>query len=202
MFKIIITAIIILVVLLSYLSTNPAVSGFFVSIKDKASSLITPNQKLGDTNFVLTIDTEPDIGFSSDKARVTVRGRSTGSLDSNSLNTDRTLTITDFTGNWDISGNTLTLEGRHGGASLPDVSFDAGTVSIQSFYDSAKLENVLLNSLDLDGKGTLTIKGTETRFEGIISLNSVIGVLIVEDAVKIEGTASKISIPSAGIMIE
>lgn len=203
--KIILTVIITLALIAGFLGTNPAVSGFFDSVGGRLSSFLgdsTPR----DIEFALVSDRYGDFSFSSANSNFTISGYSEAALKTGNLRTNKTLGVYGFRGSGSVAGNTVVLDGRMSKVELPEITIAVQeTIKSNSTFTSMSISSLGLKELKIENtSGTLTVRGASTQFSGGITISSPSGNFGFYNSSKftLSGRASRISIPSAGILIE
>ncbi|MEK6887946.1 MAG: hypothetical protein AABX14_03315 [Candidatus Aenigmatarchaeota archaeon] len=203
--KIVVTVIIVMALAAGYVGTNPMVSGFFDTIGGKLSSLTGSGSK-GSIEFTFNADKYPNIEFSAkNPTNITVIGNTTATLKSGTFST-KSMSIYNFTGSGSIRGNELILNGKIGKIELPEITIAVQeTISSNSTFTSMSADYLTAKDITIKGTtGTLTARGATTQFSGDITITSPSGSFefYKNNAVfTLSGSASKITIPSAGINI-
>lgn len=193
--KIILAVLITLGVLLVYVGTNPALSGFFDSLNEKFSFGESAQR---DIDFSLSANKYHDIDFSNKgPLNFTISGYTTATLKTGNLVTNKTLGVYGFHGSGSTVGNRLTLQGKMSKVQLPEITVAVQeTVDLTSIFNGFSVENLDLNEYKLDNvSGTLTARGTTTQFTGDITITSpraTFKVLMDNATLQMYGTAGKI----------
>lgn len=202
--KIILTIIIALGIVLTYLGSNPAVSGFFDSVRDRLP--FSADVTARNVEFTLTAGKYSDMEFSVNNANFTITGYSEATLKTGNLRTNKTLGIYGFRGSGSIRGNTLTLDGRMSKVELPEITVAIQeTIKSNSTFTSLSITNLGVKEIKIENtSGTLTVRGTTTQFSGDVVVVAPLGDFFFANNTifKLSGKANKVSIPSAGISIE
>lgn len=203
--KIAITILVAFLLLAGFLSSSPAVSGFFQYFDERLGSLggAATNR---DVVFSLSVDKYPEIDFvSADPVNFTIDGLTTASLRSGNLNTNKTLSVYDFKGTGSVIGNSLRLSGRISKVALPEIA-----VAVQETIDSnSTFAGLTADGLDIkeikisSTTGTLTVRNATTTFSGDVYITAPRGRFVFDNSTfSITGMAARISIPSAGINVD
>lgn len=205
--KLVVTIIIVMALVMVYLGSNPAVSGFFGTIKEKFSSLTSFGSKQSSIEFTLEADRYENMDFSAKTpTNITVVGSTTATLSTGTVKTNNTMTVYNFTGSGTIRGNELILNGKIGKIELPEITVAIQeTISSNSTFTSMSADHLSTKDITIKGtSGTLTARGATTQFSGDIAISSPSGSFEFNRNVvfAVSGIASKISIPGAGINIE
>lgn len=202
--KIIITVIITLGIILGFVGTNPTVVGFFDNVSDRFSFLSGDNSPRS-IEFVLETDKYADLDFSAkETVDFAVTGYTEASLKTGNLKTNKTLRIYGFKGTGSVRGNSLSLDGKMAKVELPEITVSVQeTVRSNSTFTSLSAKNLAVKEIKIEqAKGTLSVRGTTTQFSGDIAIISPKGDFELSGGLKLSGKASGISIPSAGISIK
>ena len=205
--KIIVTIIVTLGLVMGYVGTNPAVSGFFDVVGDKFSAF-TGDSTPRNIEFGLGADKYSDLEFTA-KVPIdfVVTGYTEASLKTGNLKTNKTVGIYGFKGTGSIKSNTLTLDGKMTKVELPEITVSVQeTVKSTSTFTSLSAKNLSVKELKIEKtSGSLSVRGTSTQFSGDIDISSPIGdfdFFSGKSVLSVSGKASTISIPSAGISIK
>ena len=201
--KIIITIIVTLGLVMGYVGSNPTVSGFFDSVGGRFSSLIGDNAQRN-VEFSLDVDKYSDVEFSAKyPVDFLVTGYTEASLKTGNLKTNKTVGIYGFRGTGSVKGNTLALNGKMAKVELPEITVSVEeTVESTSTFTGLSVKNLAVREIKIQQvSGTLSARGTTTQFSGDISIVSPMGDFDFGDSFKITGKAASISIPGAGISI-
>lgn len=203
--KIVVTIIIVMALAAGYVGTNPTVSGFFDAIGGKLSSLTGSSQS--GVEFTLKTGNYANIEFSAkNPTNITVAGSTTATLSTGTIKTNKSMSIYNFTGSGSIRGNELILNGKIGKIELPEITVAVQeTISSNSTFTSMSADYLTAKDITIKGTtGTLAARGATTQFSGDITITSPSGSFeFYKNNVvfALSGSASRISIPSAGISI-
>ena len=109
----------------------------------------------------------------------------------------------DFSGSGEIYENSLRLDGVSNNIEIANSSIALNEASVISncTFNTLLIEGLVLDELLLTD-GSLTVKGTETRFSDSIAIYNLEGRFEFSDKLRIEGQASRISIPEADMVID
>jgi len=200
--KIVITVVVTLLLLATFLGTNDVVSGFFGSVSEKFSF-----SESRDVQFTLTVDNYSDFSFTAkNMVNITVDGYTTATLKTGNLQTNKTLSVYGFRGTGDIAGGTLALNGKISKVELPEITVGVQeTITSSSAFTSLSASNIELGSLTVRARGTLTVRNTTTQFSGDLVLAEPAGTFEINKnghIFYVSGRASKITIPSSGLVID
>ena len=109
--KIIITVLVTLGLILTYVGSNPTVSGFFDSVSGRFGSIMGESQR--NVEFTLNVDRYGDFDFSAkEPVDFLVTGYTEATLKTGNLKTNKTLGIYGFVGSGSVKGNGLALDGN------------------------------------------------------------------------------------------
>ena len=199
--KIILTIIITLILVFTYLGTNPAVSGFFDSVGERFSSFTGDNTARG-VEFSLAADKYSNIEFSGRNVNFTISGDTNAMLKTGNLQTNKTLGIYGFSGSGSVAGSTLVLDGRMSKVELPEITVAVQeTIKSNSTFTSLSAVNLAVKEMKIQNtSGTLVVRGTSTQFSGDIDIISPAGDFGFGSKFTLAGKASKITL-SNGISI-
>ncbi len=201
--KIVVTVLATLGIILGYVGTNPVVSGFFDTVGEKFSFFSADNAPRN-VEFTLTADKYSDFEFTA-KTPVdfVVTGYTEASLKTGNLKTNKTLGIYGFRGTGAVRGNVLTLDGKMAKVELPEITVSVQeTVVSTSTFTAMSAKNLSLKQLSIQNtSGTLLVRGTSTDFTGDIDIGSPSGDFALEETFTLSGKAAGISL-SNGISIK
>ena len=201
--KIIVTVIATLGIVLAYVGSNPAVSGFFDTVGERVDFLNDNTPR--NVEFSLVVDKYSDFDFSAkEPVDFMVTGYTEASLKTGNLKTNKTLGIYGFRGTGSIEGNVLKLDGKMAKVELPEITVSVQeTVKSTSTFTGLTVKSLAVKEIKLQGvSGTLSSRGTTTQFKGDITVVSPMGDFDFGDAFSITGNATVISIHGAGISIK
>jgi hypothetical protein len=204
--KIIVTVVIVLFVLLAVLGNNPTISAFFSSIKDRITPVIGEKEASRAVQFSLIMNSYGPISFATSRMlNISISGDTTAILQEGRIEINKTINIINYHGSGAID-NILILDGSFEKLERPEISiFLNGPVKLNSSYSLLAVDNLALKSLTLNTSGVLTVSGAETRFSGTISVFEPAGRFVFDrtngTSLSIVGSAQSITIPSAGINI-
>ncbi|KHO47773.1 MAG: hypothetical protein QT00_C0002G0435 [archaeon GW2011_AR5] len=200
--KIIITVLVTLGLVLTYVGTNPTVSGFFDSVSGRFGSIMGESQR--NVEFSLDVDKYGDFDFSAkEPVDFLVTGYTEATLKTGNLKTNKTVGIYGFRGTGSVEGNVLALDGKMAKVELPEITVSVQeTVKSASTFTELTAKNLAVKEIRLTGvTGTLTSRGSTTQFSGDLTIASPMGDFDFGNGLRINGSATGISIPSAGISI-
>jgi len=207
--KVIATIIILLVLVLGFVSTNPTVSGFFENVYDRFSGIaifdIDTTQR--DVQFSLDVNGYHDIVVKTRRnVNMTIIPENISlSLKDGTLKPDRDSVVYGFRGQMTIEKNTLVLDGKYDKFEYVDgsTSFSGGNIKTDGTFTQLIIDDFALNDLNLkNATGEITVNDARTSFSNTdLTVNSPLGTFIFSDGLKIDGSASKISIPSMNLVI-
>ncbi len=202
--KILATVMITLVILAVLLSSNPEIARFFNSIFGRFSDVVE-TEEARNVQFTLHIDKYDKIAYDSSRpVNISLNAKrfetKISGVDVNG--TGKGISITNYRGKIEIDNATIALDGRFDTLLLPGAaSFPSGTIAVASDFNGVKLENFGPKEFIINTTGTLTVAGSENRFNGTISIDSLLGTFDFGDKLTIAGKAKKIRIPASGISV-
>ena len=199
--KIVLTVVVTLLLLVAVLGSNETVSNFFGSISDRFS-FTNPRGM----SFELTADNYSNMDFTGkNMVNISVDGDTSATLNTGNLRTNKTLSVYGFRGTGSVHGTSLALDGKISKVELPEITVGVQeTVSASSNFTGFSAVNLELASLGVNGNGVLTVKNTSTQFSGSIIIEAPSGMFEINRngrVFHVVGRASKITIPSSGIVI-
>ncbi len=203
--KILVTIMITLIILVVVLSTNPQIGAFFNGIFGRFGSVIEPEIER-DVQFTLALDSYDKIAYDSSRpVNITINVKKMETKVSDvALNiSEKNISITNYRGKVEVNGTTMTLDGSFEAFLLPGAaSFPRGTLITPVSFNDAKLENFGPKELVMNATGTLTVGASQNRFSGIISIDSSLGTFDFQGAsARIDARAKHIAIPDSGINV-
>lgn len=206
--KIFATVVIVLAILAYLLASNPDVARFFSSISSRVGGAVDAGlEAKRPVEFSLQLDSYGPVGFSKGRLlNISITGDITAKLKEGGIHASKSLNIINYQGLGTVA-DTLMLDGTFGRIEVPEFSLTInGPISMDSPYSVVEIDNLVIKSLGMNSSGVLVVRGTETKFTGTISINEPAGRFVFDRTngtrLSIEGTAQKISIPSAGISIQ
>ena len=199
--KLILTVIILLGIMAFFISTQAPVQDFFKSIKDKLYSFIG-YMAVEEKNISFSLVAEYDNIQFKDDINITIYPIIfSANIRDMDIETSDTVGM-DFSGSGIIVGKSLSLDGITDRVEIANSSmtFKRASVNANSTFTELIIDNLELEELKLRS-GSLFIKGTETNFNSI-DIYNLEGRFEFSDDLKIEGIASRISIPEADMVID
>jgi len=207
--KIIATIIIVLIILLGFVSSNPTVGGFFESIMDKFSgiTIFETDTAQRDVFFSLEVNrydamsvkTRRSVNISIIPSNISV------TLSSGSVKPSTGTDVYEYTGFISIDGKKISLDGKYQRFELQDnsASLDKGNIRADGLFSNLTIVDLALNELVLTNvTGKLVANEVETIFSEVdINIKSPLGKFDFNNALKIDGSAEKVSIPKRNLVI-
>ena len=198
--KIIATLIVVFVALAALIGTSTPVGNFFESIKEKFNigPLVNTAAK-GNIEFYLSWDNYKDVVIDNKQTlNMTVNSANfVASIGNGNLNlTEKTVTVVNFKGTGNITGNEINLDGKYGKIVIEGFGeFYNGTLKASTLFNETSIENPTFAKLDLKGSGTISYKGNELSVNNqTAELTSVSGAFTFGNGLRINGTAKSIKV--------
>lgn len=198
-FKLIGTVVIVLVVvafLLPYLPFMSVFSKFGASNTQPASFF--DNVNAGNIEFIFTADKYNGFQFASVGKNVTAFGDTNGYAQNIEISTDGVVNVEDYSGIVAVTDKII-LNGSVTRVIVPGVKFKTDKIYLET--TGMETGNILLKRMKIDDvSGSITVKGSETKFAGTIVISDFSSDFsIVNNTLSISGKAAAIEIPSAGL---
>ncbi len=201
--KLIVTLLIVFSILLAVLGADSSVGKFFGNIFGKIGvETKSEDNAIRNVSFSLSAGNYARISFSSSDARFVIDPKNfSAAIESATAEAKTRVEIGGFKGSGSVDGNNLAIEGSLGriGLSGTSINYAKGSIKASAVFDRIVMENIAVDEIMLSN-GTLAVNGNEIKFSDII-ITSPKGRFTFDKGLKIEGIASRISIPSARIVI-
>ncbi|MBI3190959.1 hypothetical protein HYZ41_04630 [archaeon] len=202
--KLIAIPVVVLVLLAGFLTTNPAVSGFFEQMKDKFFSF-TKIEPPVNRNIDFTVDLNKYNTVTFDRSspmNITVIGEASVVLQNGNVNTKNGITLVDYKGFGSVS-NKLLLNGTYERLESMELKLGKGKIWLESNFSNTEITNLRVKIINIsDVSGVLTLKNSSTQFSGSIEIFEPLGTFTFDNSrMTVKGTTQKITIPSVGINI-
>jgi len=198
--KIIATLIVVFIALAVIIGTSTPVGNFFASIKEKFNigPIVNTNSK-GSIEFYLTWDNYSDVVIDNKQTlNITVNSENfVASIGIGNLNlTEKTVSIVNFKGTGNITGNEVKLDGKYSKIIIEGFGeFYNGTIKASGLFNEMSVENPVFAKLAIEGSGTISYKGNELSVNNqTAELTSVSGAFVFGNGLRINGTASSIKV--------
>ncbi len=206
--KVIITVFIVLGFLLVMLTTNPDVSSFFESMKDKFFGMfgyVAEDDVPRNLSFYINVSSYDGIAVNTGRpVNISLDGEFLADIKNGHVESS-TVKITNFKGYCKIEYHKLDLDGRFEKMEIANdsVSFEASTIKSNATFTKLTISNLVLADLDMDSAtGSLFIRGAETKLSGqSVKIKNPLGTFEFNNGLKAIGFASRISIPSLDMTI-
>ncbi|MEM7819339.1 MAG: hypothetical protein QXD48_00740 [Candidatus Aenigmatarchaeota archaeon] len=205
--KIIVTSIVVLLIILVFISIDPTVSNFFNSVFDKVSGLFRFEifNEGKNIKFYLNVSDYKPINFKTNiPTNITLQPiEFYAVLKDGSINTTKTIRIINFKGSGYI-GNTINLDGNFEKLEIGEIgSFSNSRIKADGTFSSVIIENIGLKNLKIENStGSLIVNETEIAFSlKTIEIVSPFGQFSFSKGMSIDGFANKISIPEEKIIL-
>ena len=204
--KFMIIPLVLLVALAALLASNPSVTGFFETLKDKFFSISEIDLHDKNIEFSAVFDSYEKTDFdAASPLNITVVGVTNATLANGNINTKQTLVIKDYRGVGTVSDK-FVLNGSFDQLIVQDVFIGKDKIFIESDFSVLEIENLHFRLINMSGAaGTLNLANSSTHFAGSIEITELSGTFVFKKEPKslsITGTAKKISIPDMGIDIK
>jgi hypothetical protein len=201
--KMILSVLIVFLILLGILYTNPEVSGFFSSLTGIAPPVEI--NAVRNVPFVLEADKHNDIQFSLRDSDISIENFLIRvKIPGGDISARNFFDAKNFTGNGFVKGNTVYLKGTVNSISFSDATVSAKTeLEINSTFNLLEIKELSLNIISLKSvSGRLQSRNTEVTLDSDdITITSPKGKFTFGNGLKIEGNANKIS-TSTKIVLE
>ena len=198
--KIIATLIVVFIALAVIIGTSTPVGNFFASIKEKFNigPIVNTNSK-GSIEFYLTWDNYSDVVIDNKQTlNITVNSENfVASIGIGNLNlTEKTVSIVNFKGTGNITGNEVKLDGKYSKIIIEGFGeFYNGTIKASGLFNEMSVENPTFAKLVIEGSGAISYKGNELSINNqTAELTSVSGAFVFGNGLGINGTASSIKV--------
>jgi len=206
--KLVIAAIITIGLAWTFLFSNPTVDSITGKISGKIPFLQSggaPTQELNDVSFVLNADSYGNMVFEGQKQlRAEIKGATNGNIGGGPFDSDEGISLSGFSGRVSVGGD-LAMNGTVEKVMLSgaSITFGGKAYGSVSSFSLASIENLTLHQLTLENvTGSLRQNGTEISFSKTnVLIEGVSGRFTFGGGIGIDGYASRISIPKAGIII-
>lgn len=207
--KIIVTIIITLIIVLGFLALNPTVAGFFENIFDRFSGIAVFEFDTTQRNVLFSLDVNKFDNITVKTRRLinitTAPDNLSILLKDGSIVPDKTFIVYGFRGHLSIKGNEINLDGKYDKFEYLDksTSFDGGDIKAEGTYINLTIKDFALNELKLNNvTGKIVANEVKTIFSEVdIDIKSPLGKFVFNGGLKIDGSASKISIPNRNLVI-
>lgn len=199
--KLIVTLMIVFSILLVILGADSSVGKFFGNIFGKIG-VENADNAVRNVSFSLSADDYAKISFSSSDARFVIDPKNfSAAIESAAAEAKTRVEISGFRGSGSVDGNSLAIEGSLDRIDLSgtSINYARGSIKASAVFDRIVMENIAVDEIMLSN-GTLAVNGNEIKFSDIV-ITSPKGRFTFDKGLKIEGIASRISIPSARIVI-
>ncbi|HLD85204.1 MAG TPA: hypothetical protein VI968_01480 [archaeon] len=198
--KLIITIVVVLVAITALMPYLP-LKALFSKFDYTNSNPVLPFQESvvpGDVSFVLAADAYDGFSFIAVNKNVTVFGSTAGYAQNVEVATDGDIGLEGYSGNVVVDGITI-FNGSLTKLTVPGVKIKTSSVYLEAGgFDT---QNIVTKILRLNNiNGTIIVKGTETRFSGMLEIkDAAFDVSVKNFTLTIKGKAKAIEIPSAGL---
>lgn len=197
--KLVITVIIILGILFVALSNHPSTKDFF----DKFQTKVSIPSSSGPVNFEIMMSYEK-LNSNVDNVDLDIYSNNINlTFDTGGFVSKENVKLYGYKGNVRIENKTLTLDGSFDKIESDTFSF-AKTTNVKAIieFENVSIDNFYTDKIEQNTTGTLTTQGVDTTINNkFISIEKPKGLFVLDDKLKIKGTAYKISIPDAKILV-
>lgn len=203
--KIVLTLLIVLAVIGFFASSTPAVSSFFSSVGSRMEGALSAiglrSQESGTNEFALELSPFGDVQFEASGSSLAIRGSAEARVDRGIVRFS-SASLEGFSGRGSLSSS-LQLNGSADSMEFDSSVLEKVRVEISSPVEEFSASGAYIRSLSQNStQGELALRGSVTRFTGSVELREArASLLFYNGTLRIEGNASKISVPGAGIMI-
>ncbi len=198
--KLVITVIIILGILFIALSNHPNTKDFFSKFETNVKSPVINN---GPINFEISMDLTPinsnvenvDIDIYSNNINLT--------FDNGGFTSNKNAKLSGYKGAVSIMNKTLVLDGSFEKLESDSLSLEKTTrIKSSMNFENVSLDNFYLDKVDTKSSAVIKTQGVETIINNkSIFIEKPKGLFVISDKLNIKGTAYKISIPEAKILV-